>query len=88
MPAASRTQATGQLRAFSGPTAVASVSYFLLSLQLSFAVIPLVLFTGQRSKMGRFVNPPWIKFLAWSTAAIIVALNVKYLFDAIARWVK
>jgi manganese transport protein len=72
----------------SGTARLLVFSQVLLSLQLSFAVIPLVLFTGQRSKMGRFVNPPWIKFLAWSTAAIIVALNVKYLFDAIARWVK
>jgi len=50
-------------------------------MQLSFAVIPLVWFTGSRAKMGEFVNPPWIRILAWLTAGIIVLLNVKYLFD-------
>jgi manganese transport protein len=39
------------------------------------------MFTGDRSKMGQFVNPPWVKVLAWTTAGIIVALNVKFLLD-------
>ena len=53
----------------------------MLSLQLSFAVIPLVLFTSDRKKMGQFVNSRWVNVLAWSTAAIIVLLNLKYLVD-------
>jgi manganese transport protein len=52
-----------------------------LSLQLSFAVIPLILFTSDRRKMGQFVTPLWMKILAWITASIIVSLNVKYLLD-------
>src|SRR6185503_5207264 len=56
-------------------------SQVVLSLQLSFAVIPLVLFTSDRIKMGKFVAPLWVKILAWTTAAIIVLLNVKYLLD-------
>jgi manganese transport protein len=50
-------------------------------MQLAFAVIPLVLFTSDRRKMGKFVSPRWLQALAWVTAAIIVALNVKYLAD-------
>ena len=53
----------------------------ILSLQLAFAVIPLIVFTGDRRKMGEFANPPWIKILAWLTAGIIVLLNVKFLSD-------
>jgi manganese transport protein len=56
-------------------------SQVVLSLQLSFAVIPLVIFTSDRKKMGEFANPLWIKILAWLTCAIIVALNLKYLLD-------
>lgn len=37
-------------------------------------------------KMGEFVIPLWMKLLAWLTAAIIVALNVKYLFDKVVEW--
>jgi len=57
------------------------ISQVILSLQLSFAVIPLILFTGDRRKMGEFVNPVWIKILAWLVAAVIVVLNLKFLFD-------
>jgi len=56
-------------------------SQVVLSMQLSFAVIPLVQFTSQKSKMGEFVNPVWIKVLAWSTALLIVGLNLKFLWD-------
>jgi manganese transport protein len=50
-------------------------SQVVLSLQLPFAVIPLVLFTGNRKIMGEFVSPNWLKTAAWSIAAIIVGLN-------------
>ena len=56
-------------------------SQVVLSLQLPFAVIPLVIFTSDRKKMGEFANPLWVKILAWTTALIIVTLNVKYLLD-------
>ena len=56
-------------------------SQVVLSLQLAFAVIPLVKFTGERAKMGEFVNPRWVGALAWLTAAVIVVLNVKFLAD-------
>jgi len=56
-------------------------SQVCLSMQLGFAVWPLMRFTGERAKMGEFVNPLWIKILGWTTATIIVVLNVKLLFD-------
>ena len=57
-------------------------SQVVLSLQLSFAVVPLVLFTSDRRKMGEFANPLWVKILAWGCAALIIVLNAKLLADA------
>jgi manganese transport protein len=56
-------------------------SQVVLSMQLGFAVWPLMRFTDERAKMGEFVNPPWIRVLGWTTAAIIITLNVKLLLD-------
>jgi manganese transport protein len=56
-------------------------SQVVLSMQLGFAIWPLMRFTGEKSKMGEFVNPLWIKLLGWTIAAIIIVLNVKLLFD-------
>ena len=56
-------------------------SQVVLSMQLGFAVWPLMRFTCEKSKMGEFVNPLWISILGWATAGIIIALNVKLLFD-------
>lgn len=56
-------------------------SQVILSLQLGFAVIPLVWFTGDRKKMGQFVNSGWVKGLAWITTALILVLNIKYILD-------
>jgi len=56
-------------------------SQVVLSMQLGFAVWPLLRFTGSRTKMGEFTNPLWIKILGWTTAAIIITLNLKLLFD-------
>src|SRR5579872_4545805 len=51
------------------------LSQVILSLQLPFAVFPLVRFTGDPKKMGPFTNPFWMKSLAWTTAIIIAVLN-------------
>ncbi|WP_074310304.1 Nramp family divalent metal transporter [Singulisphaera sp. GP187] len=64
------------------------LSQVILSLQLSFAVIPLIHFTSNRKNMGVFATPWWGKILAWLTAAIIVALNGKLVFDQIGDWVE
>ncbi len=72
-----------------GPQAVDDLlvlSQVILSLQLSFAVIPLITFTSDRSKMGDFVNPKWVAALAVLAATIIVGLNSKLAIEAIAGW--
>ena len=56
-------------------------SQVVLSMQLGFAIWPLMRFTGEKNKMGEFVNPLWIKIIGWTIAAIIIVLNVKLLFD-------
>ncbi|GAB1479227.1 Nramp family divalent metal transporter [Paracoccaceae bacterium] len=53
----------------------------VLSLQLSFAVVPLVMFTSDRVKMGALVAPRWLGVLAWVIALVIVGLNLKLLVD-------
>jgi len=60
----------------SGTAKLLIFSQVILSLQLSFAVVPLVQFTSNRGWMGEFVNPLWLKILAWVAAGIIAALNV------------
>ena len=64
-----------------GTTTLLILSQVVLSFQLSFAVIPLIIFTSDKEKMGEFANAWWMKILAWTVAAIIVALNVKLLAD-------
>ena len=56
-------------------------SQVILSLQLAFGVVPLIIFTSDRRKMGQFVNPWWGKALAWLTAAVVIALNAKLVLD-------
>jgi manganese transport protein len=55
------------------------LSQVILSLQLSFAVVPLVLFTGSRKTMGEFVNARWLQGLSWFVAALIAGLNAWFL---------
>jgi manganese transport protein len=62
------------------------LSQVILSLQLSFAVVPLVMFTSDKAKMGRFVNPLWLNMLAWAATAIIVMLNGYLLAQTVAGW--
>ncbi len=64
------------------------LSQVVLSLQLSFAVIPLIHFTSNRRNMGQFATPLWGKALAWSAAAIIVGLNGKLVLDQVGEWVE
>ena len=52
------------------------LSQVILSMQLSFAVFPLVQFTSEKAKMGEFVNARWLKWLSWAVAYLIAALNV------------
>jgi len=63
------------------------LSQVALSLQLSFAVIPLVTFTSDRRHMGPFVNPWWVRVLAIVTTLIIMGLNGKLAVETILGWV-
>jgi manganese transport protein len=62
------------------------LSQVILSLQLSFAVMPLIMFTSDRQLMGEFVNPTWLKVLAYAVATIIVGLNGWLLFQTCSGW--
>src|SRR5437660_3160605 len=56
-------------------------SQVALSMQLGFAVWPLMRFTSEKAKMGEFANRLWLKILGWTTAGIIIVLNAKLLLD-------
>ncbi|MEK3785779.1 Nramp family divalent metal transporter [Paenibacillus sp. FSL K6-1230] len=60
------------------------LSQVVLSLQLPFAIIPLIRFTSDRSKMGEFVNRRWENILAWIIAAVIITLNVILVYQVFA----
>ncbi len=62
------------------------LSQVMLSMQLPFAVIPLIQFTSNRDKMGEFVNAVWVRVLAWTAAAIIVSLNVWLVIRIFGEW--
>ena len=64
-------------------TSLLVLSQVVLSIQLSFAVVPLVLFTSNKKVMGEFVNPPWLKILAWVIAVVIAGLNFYLLFTTL-----
>ena len=70
----------------SGTARLLILSQVVLSLQLSFAVFPLVMFTSDRVKMGEFANPAWLKFLAYLVAAVIATLNVWLLVQTVGGW--
>jgi len=70
----------------SGTAQLLILSQVILSLQLSFAVFPLVMFTSSKLKMGEFVNPTWLKLLAYLVATVIAGLNVWLLFQTVRGW--
>ena len=70
----------------SGTAKLLVLSQVILSLQLSFAVVPLVMFTGDRKKMGAFANASWIAVLAWFTTVLIAVLNAILLYYIVRNW--
>ncbi|KAA0215889.1 MAG: divalent metal cation transporter MntH [Leptolyngbya sp. PLA3] len=62
------------------------LSQVILSMQLPFAVVPLIKFTSSRPKMGPFVNRAWVQVLAWIIAGIIIVLNVLLVVGEIGSW--
>jgi manganese transport protein len=63
------------------------LSQVILSLQLPFAIVPLVHFTSDKLKMGSFASKLWVKVLAWTTSAAIIVLNGKLVYDEIMDWI-
>ena len=68
----------------SGTAKLLVLSQVVLSLQLPFAVVPLVLFTSSRRRMGAFASPAWLAGLAWLAAAAIVVLNLVLIVQLVA----
>ncbi|WP_217430247.1 Nramp family divalent metal transporter [Sphingomonas bacterium] len=66
-----------------GATGLLVLSQVILSLQLPFAVVPLVAFTGRRDVMGRFASPRWLAWLAWAVTAAIIGLNATLLWSLV-----
>jgi manganese transport protein len=63
-------------------------SQVVLSLQLPFAVVPLLQLTSDRKRMGEFTNPRWVRVLGWTVASIIIALNTYVVADQIGDWLE
>jgi len=64
-----------------GTTNLLILSQVILSIQLSFAVVPLVIFTSNKTKMGKFANKPLLKYSAWAISIVIIVFNVILLFQ-------
>ncbi|WP_207423496.1 Nramp family divalent metal transporter [Desertivirga brevis] len=64
------------------------LSQVVLSLQLGFAIIPLIHFTSDKTLMGQFAIKTWTKVLAWLSAAVIIGLNAKLVFEEVYGWIK
>ncbi len=62
-------------------------SQVVLSLQLPFAVVPLLQFTNERARMGEFANPRWVRALGWITAWVIIVLNAYLIWWEIGSWI-
>ena len=74
------------LRGDQGSYELLILSQVTLSLQLPFAVIPLIRFTSDRERMGTFANKAWVKVIAWVTAGVIVVLNARLVMGSIMDW--
>ena len=72
----------------SATTQLLILSQVILSLQLGFAVIPLIHLTSDKKLMGEFVNKRWIQIVSWLTALLIVYLNGKLVIETVVDWIK
>ena len=79
---------TAILYGASGTARLLVLSQVILSLQLSFAVFPLVMFTSEKAKMGEHVNPTWLKLLAYLVALVIASLNAWLLVQTVGDWIR
>ncbi len=67
----------------SGITKLIILSQVILGLQLPFAIVPLVMFTADRRKMGELVAPRWLTAICTVIAVVLIALNIKVVYDAV-----
>jgi manganese transport protein len=84
IPAALTVYAAGE----NGTYKLLILSQVILSMQLPFAVIPLIHFTNDKARMGRLANRVWVQVLAWLTAALILLLNVWLATMSIQDWLR
>jgi manganese transport protein len=84
LPAAAAIQLAGE----AGVGQLLILSQVVLSMNLPFAIIPLIHFTSNRQRMGVFANKPWVKLSAWACAAAVVAANGWLVQQSILDWVK
>ncbi len=63
------------------------LSQVILSMQLPFAIVPLIQYTSDNAAMGSFANKLWVKILAWAVAVIIIGLNARLVVDALSGWI-
>jgi manganese transport protein len=64
------------------------LSQVILSLQLPFAVVPLIHFTSDKTRMKQFANKKWVLILAWTAAAVIIALNARLVYGVLSGWIE
>ena len=83
IPAAFTVYAAGE----QGTYRLLILSQVILSMQLPFAVIPLIHFTSSRERMGAFANKTWLRMLAWAAAVVIVGLNVWLMARSVGEWI-
>jgi len=62
------------------------LSQAVLSMQLPFAIVPLIHFTSDRTRMGSFANAAWVQWLSWITAMVVIGLNTWLAYDSIEGW--
>jgi manganese transport protein len=72
----------------SGLGSLIILSQVVLSLQLGFAIVPLIHFTSDRKRMGKFAISLKVRILAWACAILIIGLNAKLVIDQIGDWAK
>ncbi|HUS05056.1 MAG TPA: Nramp family divalent metal transporter [Bryobacteraceae bacterium] len=82
VPAALTIYATGD----QGSYKLLILSQVILSMQLPFAVIPLIHFTSEKARMGPFANRPWVRSVAWLMAFVIVGLNIRLVYGVLRDW--
>ncbi len=74
----------------SGPNALGSLiilSQVILSLQLGFAMVPLIHFVSSKKRMGKYAIAPWLKFLAWLSTIVIVGLNANLVYQKLSDYI-